>query len=174
MKRVIGTLILGFFLTAGFNLSAQEVEWLSFEEAVAKSKEEPKKLLIDIYTDWCGWCKKMDKEAYSNAELVSYINENYYPVKFNAEQKDAIQFDGHTFKFVPQGRRGVHELAAALTNNKLSYPTTVFMDEEFRIIQSLPGYRDAKGMDPILKYFGDDIFKNKSWKEFEASYKSSL
>lgn len=174
MKSVNRVLIFGFLLVAGFAVSAQKVEWLTFEEAVAKSQNEPKKLLIDIYTDWCGWCKKMDKEAYSHPELVSYIHENYYPVKFNAEQKEPVEFAGHTFEFVAQGRRGVHELAAALTNNKLSYPTTVFMDEDFRIIQSLPGYRDARGMDPILKYFGDDIFKNKSWKEFEADYRSSL
>lgn len=175
MRGICKALVFGIFLMGTYVASAQEeVEWLSFEEAVAKSKEEPKKLLIDIYTDWCGWCKKMDREAYSNPELVSYINANYYPVKFNAEQKESIEFDGHTFKFVAQGRRGVHELAAALTNNKLSYPTTVFMDEKFRIIQSLPGYRDAKGMDPILKYFGDDVFKNKTWKEFEENYQSSL
>lgn len=153
---------------------AQGVKWISFEEAVERSKDEPKKLLIDIYTDWCGWCKKMDREAYSNEKLASYINENFYPVKFNAEQKESIDFDGHTFEFKSQGRRGVHELAAALTQNKLSYPTTVFMDEKLRIIQPIPGYMDAKALDPIVKYIGSDVFKDTPWKEFQENYQSSL
>lgn len=174
MKHWITTFLLSGLLLSAHQMKAQEVEWLSFEEAVERSKEEPRKLLVDIYTDWCGWCKKMDKEVYANKELVAYINENYYPVKFNAEQKESIEFDGHTFKFVAQGRRGVHELAAALTNNKLSYPTTVFMDEELRIIQPIPGYMNAKSMDPILKYFGGDIFKDTKWEDFQKSYTSSL
>ena len=83
-------------------------------------------------------------------------------------------FKGHTFKFVPSGRRGVHELAAALANNKMSYPTTVFLTEEKEIIQPIPGYMNAKSMDPILRYIGDDAFKSTPWKEYQANYKSLL
>lgn len=174
MKKVTRLAVLVFLLAIGSVAQAQEVEWISFEEAVERSKEEPRKLLIDIYTDWCGWCKKMDREAYANEVISKYINEKFYAVKFNAEQREEIEFDGHTFKFVAQGRRGVHELAAALTNNKLSYPTTVFMDEELRIIQPIPGYMDAKALDPILKYIGGDKFKTVKWPEFQENYQSSL
>ena len=90
----------------------EKVNWLTFEEAIALHEKEPKKLLIDLYTDWCGWCKVMDRNTYSQADIASYINENFYPVKFNAEQKEPVEFRGHTFEFVAQGRRGVHELAA--------------------------------------------------------------
>jgi len=149
-----------------------EIIWYTFEEAVALSEKKPKKLLVDIYTDWCGWCKKMEKDTYSKEELAKYINKNFYAVKFNAEQKESIEFDGHTFKFVASGRRGVHELAAALTNNKLSYPTTVFMDEENRIIQPIAGYLDAKAMDPIVKYIGGNNYKDTPWEEFQEKYKT--
>ena len=116
----------------------------------------------------------MDRETYSKTEIANYINENFYPVKFNAEQKASVDFNGHTFEFVPSGRRGVHELAAALTNNKLSYPTTVFMDEELRIIQPIAGYLKPAQLEPILLYIGDDHFKTTKWDEFKRKNKTSL
>lgn len=169
MKKGIFIFITLFALS--YLADAQEIKWYSFEEAVARSKEEPRKLLIDIYTDWCGWCKKMDAEAYSNKHLIEYINKNFYAVKFNAEQKEAIDFNDHTFKYVANGRRGVHELAMALTNNKLSYPTTVFMDEEFRIIQPIAGYMKASDLHPILQYFGESAYTDTTWEEFQKDYK---
>lgn len=151
-----------------------EVKWITFEEAVLKNKENPKKIIVDIYTDWCGWCKKMDRDAYANPVLAGYINKYYYAVKFNAEQREDIVFDGHTFKFVPNGTRGVHELAAALTNNQLSYPTTVFMNEEMQILQPIAGYLNAKNIEPILNYFAEDKHKSVPWQEYQAKFKSAL
>lgn len=170
--------VLGLFLVASLSAFAPaeepHVEWLTFDEAMALHKENPKKLLIDLYTDWCGWCKVMDRETYSHAQLSAYINENFYPVKFNAEQEEEVEFEGHVFKFVPSGRRGYHELAAALTKNKLSYPTTVFMDEELRIIQPISGYLKPKQMEPILSFIGDDHYKKTPWDDFKKEHKSSL
>lgn len=157
------------FLSLGFAIQAQEINWVTFEEAIELNKEEPKKLLIDMYTDWCGWCKKMDKATYENSKVIEAINKNYYAVKFNAEQKEPVTFDGHTFKFVASGRRGYHELAAALTNNKLTYPTTVFMDEQVRIIQPIAGYMGPDDFLPIVTYIGEDHFKETTWEEYTAS-----
>lgn len=152
-----------------------EVNWLTVEEAYAKSKENPnKKILIDVYTDWCGWCKRMDKTTYSNAEIIAYINANYYPVKFNAEQKEDITILDNTFKFVASGNKGYHELAVALLNGKLSYPTTVFLDETFQLIQPVPGYLDAAGIEPILWFFGTDAYKSGNWEEFQKGFNSKL
>lgn len=173
-RIVVGLGIL--FVFSGWNTieDAEEIKWLSFEEAMELHEENPKKLLVDLYTDWCGWCKVMDKKTYSKVEIANYINENFYPVKFNAEQKQEVEFNGHTFKFIPSGRRGYHQLAAALTNNKLSYPTTVFMDEELRIIQPIAGYLKPEQMEPILLYIGDDHFKTTKWDEFNRNNKTSL
>ena len=173
-NALLGVFIL--FIFGGWNTvkKTEEVRWLTFEEAIALHEENPKKLLIDLYTDWCGWCKVMDKNTYSKAEIANYINKNFYPIKFNAEQKEEVVFNGHTFEFVPSGRRGYHQLAAALTNNKLSYPTTVFMDEELRIIQPIAGYLKAEQMEPILLYIGDDHFKTTKWDEFNRNNKTSL
>ena len=176
MRSLKYLFVIGIMIVASSFRPAEEaeVEWLTFEEAIALHEKQPKKLLIDLYTDWCGWCKVMDRETYSKAEIADYINENFYPVKFNAEQREPVEFRGHTFEFVAQGRRGVHELAAALTRNKLSYPTTVFMDEELRIIQPIAGYLKPQQMEPILLFIGGDHFKTIPFEDFKKNHKSSL
>lgn len=148
------------------------VEWLTFEEAVERSKTEKRKIFIDVYTDWCGWCKKMDANTFNEERVAEYLNEKFYAVKFNAEQTEDIVFKDHTFKYVDQGRRGYHELAASLLQGKLSYPTVVFLDEDFNMIQPLPGYRDAKAFHPILEFFGDNKYKEMDWTAFQSNYTS--
>lgn len=148
------------------------VQWMSFEEAVKRSEIEKRKIFIDVYTDWCGWCKVMDKKTFSEPTIAAMLNEKFYPVKFNAEQREDVQFGEHTFKFIPQGNRGVHELAAALLQNKLSYPTVVFLDEDFNLIQPLPGYREPKEFHPILQFFSDDSYKSMKWDAFQEAYES--
>ena len=168
------TIIFTFSKSPSDSYINNEIDWISFEEAVSRTEVNPKMILIDLYTDWCGWCKKMDRDTYSRKEIVSYVNEKFYAVKFNAEGSQEVNFRGYTFRFVPSGRKGYHELAAALTQNKLSYPTTVFMNEEFQIIQPIPGYLDARSFDVISRYMGDGKYKNIGWEEFQKSYQSKL
>ncbi|UII29448.1 DUF255 domain-containing protein [Fulvivirga maritima] len=149
------------------------VKWYSFEEAVAKSKEEKKKVFVDVYTDWCGWCKVMDKNTFNQPDIAKYLNENFYPVKLNAEQRDSIVFKGTVFKFVPSGRKGYHELAAALLQNKLSYPTVVFLDEDFNMIQPVPGYQKPEMFDQIIKFIGGDHYKDTKWTEWQKEYQAA-
>ncbi len=163
-------LLLAITLLVSINLSAQEVQWLSWDEAVnlAKTETNPKKLFVDVYTDWCGWCKKMDKDTFQNPEVAAYMAENFYMVKMDAEGKEPIEYDGKTFKFVPQGRRGYHELAAALLQGKMSYPTVIFLDEELKMLSPVPGYQKVEPFMQIARYFGDDIYKNKDWKSYSG------
>jgi thioredoxin-related protein len=148
------------------------VKWMTFEEAVAKSKTEKRKIFIDVYTDWCGWCKVMDKKTFSDPKVAKLLNEQFYPVKFDAEQTADVVFNGTTFKFIANGSRGTHQLAAALLNNQLSYPTVVFLDEEFRIIQPLPGYREAPEFHMIAQFIGENHYKSRKWEDFQTTYKS--
>lgn len=163
-----------FFSLTGMLTSAQEVQWLTVEDAFAKSKANPKPILVDVYTDWCGWCKRMDKTTYKNEVIVEYINKHFYPVKFNAEQKDSVNLGGQVFRFTPQGRRGYHELAVALLNGKLSYPTTVFLDQGFNMIQPVGGYLDEKGLEPILVFMAEGYYKSEPWEDFQAKFKSKI
>lgn len=166
---------LGLLVLASFHYpNPTPVKWMTFEEAVAANAKAPKKIFIDIYTDWCGWCKKMDASTFSHPVIAKYMNDNFYNVKFNAEQRGDVVFNGHTFKFLANGSRGVHELAVALTNNKLSYPMFIFMDEELRILSPLPGYQKADFFDGVLKYFGDGNYKKMKWEEFHGSFTSTI
>ena len=145
-----------------------EINWISFEEAVALNKENPKKVLIDLYTDWCGWCKKMDKDTFQNPEVAAYMNENFIMVKMDGEGKEPLDFNGRTFKYIPSGKRGYHELAAALLQGRLSYPTVVFLDEDMKMLSPVPGYQKVGPFLQIARYFGDDIYKTQDWKSYSG------
>ena len=164
-----------FYLLLLFSASitAQEINWISFEEAISESQKEgnTKKIFIDVYTDWCGWCKKMDKDTFQNPEVATYMQENFLMVKFNAEGKEPIEFDGRTFEYVPSGRRGYHQLALALLKGRLSYPTVVFLDEEMKMLSPVPGYQKVDPFMQIARYFGENIYKEQDWKSYSATGK---
>jgi len=147
-----GLFCLLLFLALNSYAQKAKINWLSFEEAIALNKKNPKKILVDVYTNWCYYCKVMDKKTYSNSKVIAYINTHFYPVKLNAEQKDDITFNGKKYKYIAKGRRGYHELAAAILEGKLSYPTTVFFDTKEQVITRLPGYLTVKNYEPILVF----------------------
>ncbi len=116
----------------------------------------------------------MDKNTFSQPVIAQYLNDNFYAVKLDAEQEEDISFRDQTFKFVPSGKKGYHQLAAALLNNKLSYPTVVFLDEDFNMIQPLPGYQKPDRFEMIVKFIGSDGYKNTEWSTWESEFESSL
>jgi thioredoxin-related protein len=150
------------------------VKWMSFEQAVEKSKTEKRPIFIDVYTDWCGYCKLMDKNTFNEPTVAKVLNEKYYAVKFDAEQSGDITFRGTTYKFVPYGNKGTHQLAMALLNNQLSYPTVVFVNPEFTNVFPIAGYRQPPEFHKYLTFFSEDQSKNgqNAWAEFEKTYKS--
>ena len=146
------------------------VQWMTLEEAMEKCKTEKRKIFIDVFTDWCGWCKRMDESTFVNTDVAQYLNDNYYAVKFNAEQQDDIVFNNKTYHFRKNGARGYHELAAELLNNRLSFPTVVFLDETMNVIQPIPGYLEAAKLETILNYFGTDSHKTTPWETYERRF----
>ncbi len=146
------------------------VKWMTLEEALEKNKTDKRKIFVDVYTDWCGWCKRMDSTTFMNPAVARYLNDHYYPVKFNAEQQKDIVFKDKTYQFKKNGARGHHELAAEWLNNRLSYPTAVFLDENQSVIQPLPGYQDAAKMEAVLNYFGTDSHKKTPWESYQKNF----
>lgn len=147
------------------------VNWMTLEQALEKSKTEKRKIFVDMYTDWCGWCKHMDSTTFIHPAVAKYLNEHFYPVKFNAEQERDIVFKDKTYHFKKSGARGYHELAALWLNNRLSFPTVVFLDENQQLIQPVPGYQDAAKMEAIINYFGSDSHKKTPWETYEKNFR---
>jgi thioredoxin-related protein len=173
MKKLAHYLVLLFCLVSSASGFTQDVSWMSWDEAVARSQKDsnPKKIFIDVYTDWCGWCKKMDKDTFQNPEVAAYMSANFYMVKLDGEGKDPIDFRGKKYSFVPSGRNGYHELAAALLQGRLSYPTVVFLDEDFQMLSPVPGYQKPEPFLSIARYFAENIYKEKDWKTYSGQGK---
>lgn len=164
-------MLLMWLVNGGFVAApAEEIQWETIEAASLAAPQDGKKLLVDLYTDWCGWCKVMDRETYSDPRVVKYINEHFHPVKFDAEQKGKINVGGETFDYIA-GRR-IHSLALSMFGeNRPSYPTTVFFEKNLEIITQAPGYIEADEMLMILHFLGSDSYKKMSWSDFSSTYK---
>jgi len=164
--------LLIFLFSFAFSLNSQaKVNWLSWSEALELNQKEKKKIMVDIYTPWCGWCKKMEKTTFSTPNIADYVNENYYAVKFNAEQKEDIIFNNKLYKYIGNfGRRGYHELAFEIMRGKMSYPTVVFIDENQNVIQPIPGFQNAKNFEMIMTYFAENFYKAVPWQKFTEAY----
>lgn len=144
-------LFLGFIVLTAYSMAQNEITWLTWEEAVQENAKNPKKIFVDVYTDWCGWCKKMDKEVFTDKSVVNYMNQNYYCVKLNAEQKETIKYKGKEFKYVTAGRRGYNSLALALLNNQPSFPSFVILNPQEQVVKRLIGYQTKSQLMSQLK-----------------------
>ncbi|MBK7171765.1 MAG: DUF255 domain-containing protein [Bacteroidales bacterium] len=154
--------------------AADVVTWYSFEEGMKLAKKKKKYVIVDIYTDWCGWCKKMDKETFCNPDVVKYLNEHYVAIKLNAEEKSPIAFNGMIYNNpAPTKQRSTHQLAIALAGSKLAYPTYVYLDSKGNSITGTQGYSQPEDLIPLLKYIGTGAYKSKTWKDFTDSIENT-
>ncbi|MBP7184277.1 MAG: DUF255 domain-containing protein [Saprospiraceae bacterium] len=161
-----------FIISSSFKSIEREptVNWITWDEAVALQKVKPKKVMVDIYTKWCGWCKKMDSSTFLQPNVVNYINTNFYAVKFDAESDKQIIFDNHLFQIMTEGNSKVHELAYSLLDGKMTYPSIVYLNENWNRILISPGFKDEGMILKELKYLGDDIYLKQTWPNYDASY----
>ena len=147
-----------------------KIKWYSIDEVIELNKAKKKKIIIDLYTDWCGWCKVMDKNTFANEEIATYINKYYYPVKLDAEYKNDITFNDKVYSYVANKGKGYNQFALEITGGRLSYPSVVFIDEELNVIQPIQGYQEAKEFIKIVKFFGEDHYKKTPWTVYEQNY----
>jgi len=150
--------------------TADLVQWLTFAEALEKSKTEPRKFFINIYTDWCSWCKHMEGTTYNDPSIAQYINDNYYAIKLDAEEEEAIEFKNKVYNYVKDGKRGHHELAVEMMRGRWSFPTVVFLDEQKEVIQPVNGFKDPSEFEAIITYFAMDYYKKMPWSKYQREY----
>ena len=148
------------------------VHWYTFAQAVELQKKNPKPIMVDVYTSWCGPCKMMSANTFGNDILSKYLNEHYYPVKFNAETRDTVIFGGNTFiNKNPAGtQRPVHDFASSILDGKLMYPSIVFLNDKVQRIQVVTGYYPPAQFEPILKYFGSGKYINTTYEEYQKTF----
>lgn len=156
-------------VAAASAVDTNEIAWVSIDEVQTLMKKNPKKVYVDVYTSWCGWCKVMDKKTFTNKNVIKYINTNFYAVKLDAEQTDSIHFMGNHYGM--EGR--TNQFAVQLLRGQLSYPSTVIMEEHFQNPQVIPGYQEVKNIEPILKYLAQNIYKTTPWEEYMKTFKGS-
>lgn len=132
-------------------------------------KKQPRKVWVDVYTSWCGWCKVMDKKTFSNVQVAKYMNEHFYAIRLDAEQKDSISFMGKKFGFVPEQR--ANQFAVEIMQGHMSYPTGVYMEANFQNPMGIPGYQDVPTMEVILHFLAEEAYKKGPFDEYQKNYK---
>lgn len=169
-------LYLLLFITTA-TLSAQKINWITMDEALAAQQKEPKKIFMDVYTSWCGPCKLLDKKTFANKEVAQFINDNYYAVKFNAEGTEEITYLDNVYtnpNHDPnrKGRNSQHEFARALKVR--GYPSMVFFDENGEYIQPITGYHTPKRLEIYVKMVENDDYKDLTTQEKWAKYQEEF
>ncbi len=163
-------------------VSAQKkINWMTMDEALAAQKEESKKIFMDVYTTWCGPCKLLDRNTFSNKKVIQFINENYYAVKFNAEGTEEINYQDFTYtnpnyQEGRKGRNATHFFADAL--NLSGYPSLVFFTEAGDLIQALPGYKTPQQLEIFIKMIANDDYLKltdmESWEAYQKNFKGTF
>jgi thioredoxin-related protein len=152
------------------------VKWYTIQEAEKLNRQDPRPIFVDTYTDWCGWCKKMDKETFTNQIISDILNNKYYPVKFDAEGSESVTFYDQTY--INDGKSGkAHQFAIALLRGQLSYPTVVFIVpvKDGRIqANPVPGFRQPKDMEVLLSYFADKAYISQSFDDFQKTFQGKV
>lgn len=175
MKKI--TLLFSLFITF---LASSQVNWMTLEQAIEAQKTVPKKILINFYTDWCAPCKVMDKNTYNQPMIAAYLNDNYYPVKFNAEGQENVTVFGRTFTnsdFAEAKKKNArHDFTKYMNVNAI--PSAVFLDESGNPITILQGALTAKELEPYIPFIAANEYKKintrEGWESYQKKFKSSI
>ena len=136
------------FLTSVTAQETRSVNWLTFEQLEDSLTVQPKKVFIDFYTDWCTYCRKMDKVVFTKPEVVKLLNEEYYAVRFDAETESVVTFGGRKFvnEQIGKTRKPIHQIAQLLASRdgEFNPPAMVVLNEEFQLKDRYFKYLDSK------------------------------
>jgi len=138
------------------------IQWLEFDKAVATAKKEGKLMVVDFYTDWCGWCKKMDQDTYTHPEVVKYARAKLVMSKVNAESQQLTRYKDMDLSY--------QQLAQSFEVR--GYPATIFISENGEWLTSVPGYLKPDQFLPILEFLSEGHYKTMKFEDFMQKRKS--
>ena len=147
------------------------VDWLKLDEVNTKLAQQAKPVLIDLYTDWCHWCKVMDKKTYSNQKVTEYISDHFYASRVNAETRETLTWRSKEYTY--NDSYHINNFALYISNGQAAFPTTVIIPAENAEPIAIPGFLEPKEIEPILKYFGEGAYKTMSFPQFQKTFHSS-
>jgi thioredoxin-related protein len=173
-KFITGALLIGamIFSCAGTQGNrGGQVKWMTLQEAELALQKEKRPVLIDLYTDWCGWCKTMDKRTYSHPEVAAYLGKKFYPVKLDAETRSRLSWNKKQYDY--NSGYQTNDFAVYLTKGQLSYPTTVIIPANGTEPQAIPGFHPPSEFELLVKYFGEGGYGKIDFTSFQKNFKSS-
>jgi|TARA_Y100000385_G_scaffold243724_1_gene261343 thioredoxin-related protein len=165
------------FLLSYVSIQAQSINWVTMDEALALQKKVPKAIMVDVYTTWCGPCKLLDKNTFTNKDLIAFVNTHFYAVKFNGEGNEVVNYNSQQLSnpsYDPakaKRRNSQHQLTQYF--GVRAYPTIVFLGQKAELIAPIPGYQTPQKLELYLQLFKDDTYKKMNTQEaFNNYYKS--
>lgn len=157
--------------------SYSQVRWMNINQALEAQKKEPKKIFISFTENNCMPCQKMLTNAFINPIIAKVISDHFYPVQFNVDSTDVVNFNGRNFQPVDNSSVSkIHPFAKFM--NISSVPTLVFLDENSNVITSLTGDLSAKDLEPYFSIIGSEAYKNiktrQQWDDYQKKFRSKI
>ncbi len=172
MKKIIFLILLSFVFTLQSSkpdesATANQIQWVDYEEAMQLQEDTGKKLFMFIYTDWCDFCNYTKQTLLEFPPFIDAINDQFIPVKFNAEQTEKVDFKGYELGI--QEESGYHMLPIILLDGKMEFPSFIFFNEDMQIISRQGGVKeDVLDFTEYANYIGTDAYKTVKWADYEA------
>jgi thioredoxin-related protein len=144
--------------------AAPKLPWRDLDDGLVEAKKAGKPLLVDVVTDWCGWCKRMDRTTYADAGVRDYVTRAFVPVRLDAED---------------EARRATYQSRLVTWRqfadgfNVTGYPTTLFLDSDGGLITTVPGFVQPERFLNVLHYIGDGHYLTEPWDVYDKNRRAA-
>jgi len=161
---------------------APELDWLKLDAALKTADREGKHIMVDVYTDWCTWCKKLDRDTYGDPAVRQVLAESYISVKLKGDSDAPLNVKGQPKKegdrtmvqFVPTEQPVTTERQLTRGAFRVTgFPTIMFLAADGKVITSLPGYKDAVAFRNILNFIKDDLYEVMTYQDYLKSLENA-
>jgi thioredoxin-related protein len=167
--KLVLVVYLHLIMSSSLFSQINSVKWHNLDQLDILQAKKPRKVIIEIYSKDCEWCKKFESEVLTNPVINSYINQYYYMVKVDVFDKSSLRFKNKELL----STNGFNPLTAEYLKNNtpLSFPTQLFFDEQLNFLNFLKGYNTAPNFEMAITYFGENYYKSTNWNIFIKEFK---